>query len=341
MSKIKVLVTVPELEGRQDILDQFASLSSRIEIKQRTCRNMEEAGRALVDAEVLYTLWFPAQLAEDNRLRWLQMTSTGIDNKLIHPVFDPERNITVTTASGCHAVPIAEYCLFAMGILIRGLMHFYRDQQNRVRDRSHSTLTDLWGKTLGIVGYGHIGREVARLARSFHMRILAAKKHPERHRAEGYEIEGVGDPDGSFPDKIFGTDDLDALYSESDIIVSCLPLTAETTDFFNGSTFGRMKKSAFFINVSRGGVVDHDALVSALEQKDIAGACLDVLFSDPKALPAEHPLWGLDNVFITPHISGNRNADYMKRSNDLFSLNLKRYLGGQPLLNAVTRDKGY
>ena len=102
-----------------------------------------------------------------------------------------------------------------------------------------------------------------------------------------------------------------------------------------------MQKTAFFINVSRGGVVDHDALARALQNNEIAGACLDVTFADPKALPVDHPLWGMENVFITPHVSGNRNADYMRWVNDLFIMNLKRYLKGKPLLNVVTRERGF
>jgi phosphoglycerate dehydrogenase-like enzyme len=194
---------------------------------------------------------------------------------------------------------------------------------------------------VGIVGYGHIGREVARLAKGHSMRVLAMKKHPARLRSEGYQIEGVGDADGSLPDAVYGPGDLKRICEESDIVVSTLPLTDETSQAFGDSQFDAMKRSAFFINVSRGGVVDHDALVRALQRNSIAGACLDVMFTDPKPLPPDHPLWEMDNVFITPHISGNRNDEYMQRSNDLFTQNLNLYLERQPLLNTVTREKGY
>ena len=214
-------------------------------------------------------MWFPETLAPDSQLRWLQMTSTGVDNKLSSPVFDPPNGVVVTCAAGCHAVPIAEYCLFAMGLLVRGLLGFYRDQQQRVRDRSHSTLTDLWGQTVGIVGYGHIGREVARLAKSFNMRVLALKRHPERRQAVGFELTGVGDPDGSIPETIFGPQDLPALLAESDFVVSTVPMTTETAQIFDDDAFAAMRRGAYFINVSRGGVVDHDALVRALEQGTI------------------------------------------------------------------------
>ncbi|MAG34642.1 MAG: hydroxyacid dehydrogenase [Dehalococcoidia bacterium] len=338
---VKLLVAVPELEEREDLLAEIAAISPRLVVEQQTCRSMPEVTAALGDAEILYTLWFPETVEPDSGLRWVQMTSTGVDNKLSHPVFDPGNAVVVTSAAGCHAVPIAEYSLFAMGLLARGLMGFYRDQQQKVRERSHSTLTDLWGQTVGIVGYGHIGREVARLAKSFNMRVLATKRHPDRRKAEGFELAGVGDPDGSLADEVLGPEDLPKLLARSDFVVSTVPLTPVTANLFDDAAFAAMKPSAYFVNVSRGGVVDHDALVRALDGGSIQGACLDVLFTDPKPLPPEHPLWSLDNVLLTPHVAGNRNPDYMRRAQDLLLTNLTRYLNDEPLLNAVTREKGY
>lgn len=337
----KLLVTVPELEGREDLLAEIAAISPRLEIRQQACRSHAEVTAALGDEEIIYTLWFPETLAPDSQLRWLQMTSTGVDNKLSYPVFDPPNGIVVTCAAGCHAVPIAEYCLFAMGLLARGLLGFYRDQQQRVRNRSHSTLTDLWGQTVGIVGYGRIGREVARLAKSFNMRVLALKRHPERRRVVGFELAGVGDPDGSIPETIYGPQDLPALLAESDFVVSTVPMTTETAHVFDDEAFAAMRRSAYFINVSRGGVVDHDALVRALERGTIQGACLDVLHTDPRPLPPEHPLWSFDNVLLTPHVSGNRNSHYIRRVQDLFLTNLRRYMRDEPLVNVVTKERGY
>ncbi len=118
-------------------------------------------------------------------------------------------------------------------------------------------------------------------------------------------------------------------------------LQKKTANMFGDAAFKAMKKSAYFINVSRGGLVDHDALVKALGNKEIAGAGLDVVFADPKPLPAKHPLWEMENVFITPHVSGNRNAEYIGWVNDLFIINLKRYLNNETLLNIVTRERGY
>lgn len=341
MSKIKVLITVPEFEDNKAYLKPIAGVSSRLDIDVRISRNIDETAELLGEAEVLYTLWIPEHLKEGHRLKWVQMSSTGVDNKLHRAIFDPSQGITVTNAAGCHAASIGEYSLLAMGLLARGILQFHRDQQAKVRDRGHNTLATLWGKTVGIVGYGHIGREVARLSRAHHMRVLATNRRADLRQDPGYEIPGVGDPEGVIPEKVYGPEDLDLLLQESDFVVCTLPLTKTTARTFSDAQFQIMKKSAFFINVSRGGLVDHDALIRALQHEEIAGACLDVLTTDPKALPADDPLWEMENVLLTPHVSGTRNATYIQWINDLFVQNLKRYLNQEPLLNAVTREKGY
>lgn len=341
MNKTKVLITLPELENRKDDLDRIATLSPRIEMRACPSRSVEETAEILEDEEILYTLWIPARLKPESRLKWVQMSSTGIDNKLENPIFDPDRNITVTNAAGCHAASIGEYCLAAMGALVRGFPRFFRDKALKVRDRSHSTLENLYGKTVGIAGYGHIGREVARLAAAHRMRVLALDKFPDRRRMDGFVFQGDGDPDGSIPEKIYDPDGLNQLLEESDVIVCCLPLTGETANIFGSEAFDLMKKSAYFINISRGGTVDHDALAAALKNGGIAGAALDALYSDPQPMPEDHPLWELENVIITPHIAGNRNRGYIEKTNRLFQENLKRYLTDGPLLNIVSKERGY
>ena len=336
----EILIAVPEIEPGTGIEAEVAQAVPDARLRVHPCSSADEVTSELGSAEILYSLWFPKNI-EGAPLRWLQMSSTGVDNKLSHPVFDPDGGITVTSASGCHAVPIAEYCVFAFGIAARGLLQFFRDQQQRVRNRSHSTLQDLSGKTVSIVGYGHIGREVGRLARALNMRVLAVKREPESREATGFAISGVGDPEGSLPDRLVGPGELHSVLEEADFVVPTLPLTDATRQLFGRAAFAAMQRHAWFINVSRGGVVDEDALVAALRDGVIGGACLDVLTSDPKPLPSDHPLWSLENVFITPHVSGNRNPDYLARNNVLFLDNLRRYASGGELLNVVTRERGY
>jgi phosphoglycerate dehydrogenase-like enzyme len=342
MEHIKVLVTHHLLEERQDYLDQMASISPKLKIKQRTCNTPDETAAALEDVEILFTRAVPSHLNCANRLKWVQLSAAGIDKSTWSPIFDPDRGTIVTSAAGVHAVPMAEYCITTMSMLVRGFLQLFRDKLTKTRDRTHSPPVELWGQTLGIVGYGHMGRELARLASAHHMRILALKRNPNQRHAWGYQWQGVGDLEGTLPQRFFGPDQLHELLRQSDFVVNCLPLTGETHDLFGKPEFQAMKSSAYFINVGRGKTVNEIALTQALQKRVIAGAALDVWSADPDPLPPDNPLWELDNVFISPHISGTRfSTNYLERISVLFCDNLRRYVNDEPLFNVVTRDRGY
>jgi phosphoglycerate dehydrogenase-like enzyme len=342
MERIEVLVTHHLLEGRREFLDQMASVSPKLEIRQRTCNTHDETAAALEDVEILFTRAAPSHLNCANRLKWVQLSAAGIDKSTWSPIFDADGGIIITSAAGVHAVPMAEYCITTMSLLARGFLQLLRDKLTKTWDRTHSPPAELWGQTLGIVGYGHVGRELARLAEAHNMHILALKRNPDQRRAWGYQWQGVGDPEGTLPGRFFGPDKLHGLLRESDFVVNCLPLTGETRDLFGKPEFEAMKSSAYFINVGRGKTVNEVALIQALRKRVIAGAALDVWSADPDPLPADNPLWELDNVFFSPHISGTRfSTNYLERVNALFRENLRRYVNNEPLLNVVTRDRGY
>ncbi len=199
--------------------------------------------------------------------------------------------------------------------------------------------TEVRGATLGIIGYGSIGRELARIAKSaFAMTVLAGKRDPSRRADDGYCLPGTGDPEGALPDEWLGHGQLDSLLARSDVVVLCAPLTAETRGLINAEALRRMKPSAYFINVGRGASVDEAALARALREKRIAGAAVDVFEQEPP--PAGHPLYGLDNVIVSPHVSGFLPS-YDEKCSVLFAENLRRYRAGEPLLNLVDRARGY
>jgi phosphoglycerate dehydrogenase-like enzyme len=342
MEPIKVLVSIPEMKGRQEFLDEMAAVSSRFDIEYRTFATREEVSAALKDVEIIYTFRCPSNLKYANRLKWVALHYSGMDHDIFRPVFDPDKQIIVTNVAGAHAVPIAEYCITVMCILARNFLQLFRDKMSKTRDPKHSPPVELCGQTVGIVGYGQVGRELARLARCCHMRVLALKKNPLQRRSTGYQWQGVGDPDGSLPEKFFGPGELFELLAESDFVVNMLPNTTETRGLFDINAFRAMKPDAYLINVGRGPTVDIDQLAKALRDKVIAGASMDAFETDPNPLPKDNPLWDLDNVFITPHISGTRrNYQYLQRTNELFCENLRRYLNGQPLFNVVSRNRGY
>jgi phosphoglycerate dehydrogenase-like enzyme len=199
--------------------------------------------------------------------------------------------------------------------------------------------TEVRGATLGLVGYGSIGRELARIATTaFGMTVLACKRDPSQRRDTGYCRPGTGDPEGVFPDEWFAPDRVTELLGRSDVVVMCAPLTRDTRGMFDARAFEAMKPSAYFINVGRGGSVDEGALVRALRDGRIAGAAIDVFAQEPP--PKHHPLYALDNVIVSPHVSGFLPT-YDAACTDLFVENLRRHLAGAPLLNLVDRATGY
>lgn len=261
------------------------------------------------------------------QLRWIQLTSAGVDRLLDAPVL--KSGITITTASGIHAVPISEYVIGAMIAFAKGFPRAWRAQASRAWQPYWPD--ELEGRTVGIIGMGAIGTRVARLAHELGMRVLGLRRSASR-RATGRE---VGAP---FLDELLPPADLLHLLAESDYVVLSVPLTPDSRGLIGEPELRAMRPRAVIINIARGAVVDERALVRALKEGWIAGAALDVFEIEP--LPAESELWGLENVLVTPHISGG-TPRYMERAVDLFCDNLRRYLAGQPLRNVVDPSRGY
>ena len=200
------------------------------------------------------------------------------------------------------------------------------------------TVEDLSGKTFGVIGYGSIGRETARLAQALGMRILALKRDPANRRDDGWCPAGLGDPDGSIPEKFFGPEHREDIVRESDYLTVTLPGTQHTRKFIGAREIAAMRPGAYIVNIGRGEVIDESALIEALKAGKIGGAGLDVFEKEP--LPKESPIWDLENVILTPHMSG-ANRGYMDKACALFADNLRRFAAGQPLLNVVDRQLGY
>jgi phosphoglycerate dehydrogenase-like enzyme len=292
------------------------------------------------EVEVLYTHLAPFPLAMAPGLRWIQVNSAGVDLLYDTPIWQSE--IAITNASGIHAVQIAEYVL---GMLLSYAHHF--PEATRLQSKAHwpammeklSLATrELRGKTLGILGYGAIGREVARLAAAFGMRVLATLRSGRDTSFDGWTPEGTGDPTGGIPTRFYELSELHTLLPECDMLVLALPLSAQTYHLLGQTEFELMRRHAFLVNIGRGPLLDHAALVTALQTRRIGGVALDV--TEPEPLPADSPLWQMENAIITPHISG-MSTYYDDRLVELFCENLRRYLAGEPLLNLVQRTRGY
>jgi phosphoglycerate dehydrogenase-like enzyme len=191
---------------------------------------------------------------------------------------------------------------------------------------------------VGIVGYGSIGREVARLLHPFGVNVLAAKWDAMQPQDTGYIQEGFGDPNGDIPRRIYPFQALKSMIAECDFLVITVPLTPETDGLIGSEELDAMKPDSFLIDVSRGCVVDHIALIRALKDKKIAGAALDVFPEEP--LPKDSPLWKFPNVIISPHIAGI-SPHYDQRAVALFTENLRRFLASEPLHNQVEFERRY
>jgi phosphoglycerate dehydrogenase-like enzyme len=311
---VRVLVYHPD-EARE-----YASLvrAPRARVTVATCATPSEAAAAVAEADVLYAWKFPPALyPRATRLRWVQAMGAGVDWLLVQEL--PAR-VVVTRAPGVFGPWMREYVL-GWCLAVTQRMQTYRAAQRERRWRADVIPERLAGKTLVIVGLGDIGRAVARAARGLGMRVVGVSRagRPLRDAARVYRLRDLG-----------------RALAEGDFVVLVLPLTPATRGLIGAAALARMRGSAWLLNIGRGAVVDEDALVTALRERRIAGAVLDVFAQEP--LPADHPLWALDNVVITPHISGPSTAPEIA---PVFNDNLGRWLAGRPLRHVVDRARGY
>lgn len=287
--------------------------------------NPEEGMSALPEADVLVA--FGNGVSEETidrapRLKWIHVMSAGVDRLPFEKL--TARNLLVTNVKGIHAIPMAEYT-FAVLLQIVRRLHELAVAEREKRWDNKLRVTELWGQTLGIIGVGAIGKELARRAHIFGMRTLGVN-------TDGRAVEEV--------DEVFSLHELKAVLSASDFVVLTVPLTPKTRHLIDRDALEAMKDTAYLINIARGAIVDEQALLQALEQKRIAGAVLDVFKEEP--LPGSHPFWTMDHVTVTPHISG-LSPLYMTRAVDLFIENLKHYTSGRiaAMRNVVDLSRQY
>lgn len=336
--KVEVLVTFP-LE--EDLQTQIRELSEFVNLTVSPAQRAEDIPEEIwQQVEVLYTLRALPETAQAPKLRWVQSYLAGVENELNHPLFE-EGKVFFSSLSGANARQTAEHVLTMMMALGHNLPEFGALQSERVwmedKGKKYSP-REINSSTVGIIGYGSIGRQVARLVTGMGAEVLATKRDAMAPAHYGYSAEDVGDPDGDLFTRLYPPEAMRSMLKECDFVVVCVPKTSDTAGLVGNKELAAMKKTAYLVDVSRGGVVDQDALLAALEHKKIEGAALDVFEDEP--LPEDSALWETPNVIITPHIAGF-SSKYAVRANELFLENLGRYLSGQVLLNLVRKDRGY
>lgn len=335
---IEVLTTIPFPES---IMQRLKAVNPRIKVSFFPAQSVEDVPPDLWNkVEVLYTdvLLPPVNLVPN--LRWVQFHYAGIDYVLDSQLsMKPE--IILTSMSGASAVQEGEYILMMLLSLGHRLPELLLNQskQEWPNDRWEKFIpTELSNSTLGLIGYGSISREVARIVQPLNVKVLAIKRDVMHPSDEGYTIDGHGDPEGNYFHRLYPIEAIKSMLKECDFVVCTLPLTPETKGIIGDEVIRALKPGAFFVHISRGGVVDENALAQALVEKRLSAAAVDVFAQEP--LPASSPLWKIPNLVLTPHVSGF-SPRYKERAGEMFIENLRRYLHEEPLMNTFISNRHY
>jgi phosphoglycerate dehydrogenase-like enzyme len=318
-----VLVLADPTEPQLTMLEQLPS-DTGIAVGNR----IEAFQRAAAEANIIYNWSLSAALLREvfllcPHVQWVHTRSAGLDNILFPEILSSP--VPLTNGTGVFSPSLGEFALAAILFFAKDLRRMVRNQEAGVWEQFD--ITEITGQTVGIVGYGDIGRAVATRVRSMGMRVLAVKR-------SGTPIYNM-DP---LVARIYGPDRLREMLPECDYVVVSAPLTPESRGMIDAAAFEAMKRDAVVINVGRGPVIDEAAMVRALSHGRIKGAALDVFDREP--LAAGHPFYTLPNVLLSPHCA-DHTPDWMERAMQFFIDQFERFQKGEPLLNIVDKAKGY
>ncbi len=337
-STIEVLMTMPFSAA---LVERVKAVSNRVNVTVLPAVKPEEIpAEVWARTEVLYTDRVLPTPAQASRLRFIQFHYAGIDYAAESPILR-KPDLVAATLSGAVSSQVAEWSvamLLALGHRIPEMMAL-QSKSEWPQDRwQQFAPVELRGTTIGLVPYGSISREIARLLVPFGVNILAAKRNAMDPTDRGYMPEGLGDPEGNLFKRLYPIEALKSMLKECDFVIVSLPLTPQTRGMIGAEELKAMKPGAFLVDCGRGGIVDHAALLQALQEKHLAGAALDVFPQEP--LPADNPVWKQPNVIVSPHVAGiSKNFD--AHATDLFAANLRRYIDGAAVYNRFDLEKGY
>ncbi len=321
MDDITLLVLVDPADPQLDMLKTLSGTTITVGNTPEVFARIAPAADVILhwsaDLKVFEQVWRMAP-----RVRWVHSRSAGLDGVLFPEL--AASPVPLTNARGVFSEILAEFAIGAVLFFAKDFRRMVRSQMAGIWDEFDTI--EIRGQSLGIVGYGDIGRAVAWRAHALGMKVLALRRRPELSR---------GDPNVS---QVFSSDQKHELLAQSDYVVAAAPLTPESRGMIASPEFEVMKPTAVLINIGRGPVVDEAALVRALERQRIRGAALDVFDTEP--LPAGHPFYRLDNVLLSPH-AADHTPDWKERTMHLFLENFERFRRGEPLLNVVDKKLGY
>ena len=314
---MKILINTDITSNHRRQIQSISGELKIVEPKDEVARLVE-----IRDTDILFGDFNESLLKAAEQLKWVQVLGAGVDG-LLFPEF-VESEVVLVSAKGFVGPHLADQSWALILGLLRGVGRAVRERTWENRWSIRDETWELAGRTLGIVGLGGTGIEVAKRAQGFDMRVIAV------------DPEDVDTP--SFVHEVWKMDRFYDLLAESDIVSICAPLTDKTHGMFDYEAFQRMKPHAFLINVTRGKIVDEPSLLRALEEGLIGGAGLDVTPEEP--LPQDIALWDMPNVIVTPHVAGGSPIRF-DRTVGLFCDNLERFLVGKPLLSVIDKRKGY
>ena len=318
---------VPQVDViyRQDLLYTPKHANDHSTLPPRTTEQTKEWNTLLASADILFDFdrshWDDLPEVATN-LKWIQATSAGIGQLVRSRGYLDRTKWIFTTASGVHIRPLAEFVIMSMLMFAKDYFRIQKQQSNKVWE--YYTAYELRDYTLGIVGLGKIGREIARCAKAFDMRVVGTRRNPAGR------LENV--------DELYNPSELSSVLRQSNFLCLSTPHTDETNNMIGAKEIATLPDKAVLINISRGAIVDEEALIQALNSGKLLGASLDVFQNEP--LPPDSPFWTMPNVIISPHSASN-GIDENMRIVELFCENLTRFVDGRPMLNVLDTKKLY
>ena len=327
---MKILVSIQQPVTQWQIppegVDTLRGRFPLIKFIHATTPDQRAAGLRECDAAYTWIL-NSTELEEAPKLKWVHTSAVAVETLCLPELF--ARGIAVSNTRGVQAVPIAEHVM-AVVLALAKQIPFVLENQGQSRWAQNAFVGErlpwlLKGRTLGLVGVGTIGSEIARRAEAFGMRVIALRRRP------AYGVIG-------HVERVYGKDQLDEFLGQCHVVVIAAPLTPETLGLLGARQFAQLPHGALVVNVGRAKIVDTDALIAALKSGHLGGASLDVFPQEP--LPAEHPLWKTPNVILTPHTSGFRQGHW-EEVIELYAENIQRWLRGEPLKFRIEPELGY
>lgn len=333
-SNINILIDVPIVPDALAKLKQIPNLNiSFTDPPEERVRSLPPT--LLHNQDILFCMFPPENHQDLDALKFIQVNSSGFTQLAPLNLASDSKEIQAANSLGVFDVPIAEWCIAMMINMARNMKSMVENQQNAYWDRSACFQSEIRGSTVGIWGYGGIGRETARLCKALGLTVHVMTRAGVSVRKNIYCIENTGDPLGELPDRVFTLNESEDFLTELDYLILAIPLNSTTVGIIGERELGHLPKHAIILNPAHGPLIQEEPLIRALQQDWITGVALDTHYAYP--LPTDHPLWAMDNVLLTPHISGSSQSQHFgRRTWDIFVENVERFSKSEPLLNRLS-----